>query len=151
MLRAGLRDDPASDSTHEFRVLVPISVSSQRLLQLRHGHRWYFDSWARWRTTEHLRQALGDCLNEYRVLNRANPSSNAEDVKLGLGLTHLLRIYLVYSSLRSDKQTRISFPSSTIAPAYIYIGSVPKTSLYSPLPSRGRALRSRRSYSSKWR
>ena len=27
MLRAGLRDDPASDSTHEFRVLVPMKDS----------------------------------------------------------------------------------------------------------------------------
>lgn len=83
-------------------------------------------------------------------------------LRLTFGHAHLLRIYLVYSSPRSDKQTRILIPSSNTVLSLecnvhrrtrdvIYVGNTPETSLYSPLLPRGRALRSPRLYSSGWR
>ena len=72
---------------------LPISASSQPLLQLQHAHQWYFADSARLGMTQHLRQAPGDCLNDYRVSSRANPWDTtqkclASTVRAGCGLVY---------------------------------------------------------------
>lgn len=77
------RDRPGESSPERrtASMCLPISVSSRRLLQLRHGHRWYFDNSACLRLARNLHQALGDCLNGYGVSNKANPWNTAMIVR----------------------------------------------------------------------